>query len=291
MVREFKESSPEQIPLNRAFLWILLSTLMISGSAFMGWLYYQHVKGKRLQDEQYRIVAIVQSCPQQEWLKTGYLAEWLDLSLDQPVNLYQFNIREGERKLLSCPLIKKAFIQKIRPGTLYISYEMRVPIAYLGDYSNTAIDIEGYLFPFRPFFTPKKLPILYLGLNGQEGRWGCCLAEHERLKVAFELLNDFQNQGNKDIFIKKIDVADAYADSDGKRQIVVALEETSIDHPPVNILLRLNTKCYPQNLANFVALRETFKQSAKNQWEKNHLSKPVIVDLRIPQLAFIKQEL
>ncbi len=42
---------------------------------------------------------------------------------------------------------------------------MRTPYAYIGEFANTAIDKEGYLFPFRPFFTPKNLPILYIGLN------------------------------------------------------------------------------------------------------------------------------
>ena len=91
------------------------------------------------------------------------------------------------RQFLS-PLIKKASIKKIPPGTLYIEYQMRVPLAYLGDYTNTALDEEGYLFPFSPFFTPKKLPIIYLGLQQDDAQWGMTLKQDQRLQLAFDLL-------------------------------------------------------------------------------------------------------
>lgn len=287
---------PEEIPFSRACLWILLSTLLVSGSAFMGWLYYQHAKEKRLQDEQYRIVAIVQSCPQQEGLKTGYLAELLELSLDQPINLYLFDLRAAEKKLLACPLIKNAFIQKIRPGTLYIRYEMRVPVAYVGDFSNTAVDVEGCLFPFSPFFTPKKLPIIYLGLT-EADKWGACLVEQERLTLAFDLLKFFEEVNISDMRIKQIDVAEAYADSYGQRQVVAVVEEgggTSLDSSTQAFLLRLNTEHYKQNIANFSSLQKTLYAQKKEKLpikkESRLADKPVIVDLRIPHLAFIKQD-
>lgn len=293
----FRANSPEEIPFNRACLWILVSTLLVSGSAFMGWLYYQHAKEKRLQDEQYRIVAIVQSCSQQEGLKTGYLAELLELSLDQPINLYLFDLRAAEKKLLACPLIKSVFIQKIRPGTLYIRYEMRTPVAYVGDFSNTAVDVEGCLFPFRPFFTPKKLPVVYLGLAEGDGKWGSCLVNQDRLKLAFDLLTFFKESHASDLQIKQIDVSEAYADSYGQRQIVVVLEE-GLDIPSKVVgqafLLRLNTEYYKQNIANFFSLQTMLNEQKKEKLPIKKRGHPadrhVIVDLRIPHLAFIKQE-
>ena len=95
-----------KMPFSRSLIWILVSTLLISGSAFMGWLYFLHVKERRLHDDQYRIVAIIQSTPQADALKTLYLAELLGLSLDRPINLYQFNAKEAAQTLLSHPLIK-----------------------------------------------------------------------------------------------------------------------------------------------------------------------------------------
>jgi len=265
--------SPDKMPYNRAVMWILLSTLLVSGSALMATLYYMHVKELRLQNNQYRIVAIVQNCQNSEALKTSYLAQLLDLSLDKPINLYQFDNEEGVAKLLACPLIKTAGIQKIRPGALYIQYLVRTPLAYLGDYSNTAIDTEGFLIPFQPFFTPKKLPTIYLGC---EGEWGKSLAQDQRLQLAFTLLKKLEIEDFDHFYVKQIDVTDAFSDSFGKRQIVVTLASLSNNK---SYLLRLNSDEYEQSLANFHALKDRFR---------DRTSPFTIIDLRIPQLAFIK---
>lgn len=278
----------QKLSFNRALLWILVSTLLISGSAFMGWLYFQHVKARRVQDDQYRIVAIIQSTPQVETLRTVYLAELLNLSFDRPVNLYQFNVQSAIRTLLDYPLIKHATIKKILPGTLYIHYQMRIPIAYLGDYSNTVIDEEGYLFPYRPFFTPKRLPIIYLGVAKEECMWGGCLKEHVLLKLAFEILQQFHQLKQEDFYLKQIDVAQAEADSYGQRQIVLLLERGSQDRRDFSlhsIYLRLSTDHYKQDLANYCHLQELLF-NAEN--EKMAKCREVMIDLRIPHLAFIK---
>lgn len=260
----------------------------------MGWLYYLHIKELRLHDSQYQVIAIVQACPQKEALKTVYLAELLNLSVDKPINLYQFDTKKGEQRLMSSPLIKQAIIKKIRPGTLYIDYTIRLPVAYLGDYTNTALDEEGYIFPFSPFFTPKKLPAFYLGLRKVEKEWGACLGKNEGLRLAFEVLRKMQE---KALNVTEIDVSRAFADSYGQRQIVVTLEEgrefiqkgklVSVTH---SYILRFNTEDYQQNLANFLVLKDYL--NAKAQSESSPISsknkKPMMIDLRIPHLAFIK---
>ncbi len=72
-------------------------------------------KGAEINDDQYHIVSLIQNNPQSDALKTVYLAELLELSLDRPVNLYQLNIQEATQKLLNHPLIKKATIKKFYP--------------------------------------------------------------------------------------------------------------------------------------------------------------------------------
>lgn len=278
------------MPMSRSILWILVSTLFISGSAFMGWLYYLHVRKLRLHDDQYRIVALVQSNPQADALKTVYLAELLDLSLDRPMNLYQFNIKEATKTLLNHPLIKEVAIKKILPGTLYIDYCMRTPIAFVGDFTNTAIDEEGYLFPYRPFFTPKRLPSIYLGLNVEECQWRSCLKSLESVQAAFDLLRQFNCLEQKTFDLKQLDVSQAHADSYGKRQIVMTLEESAQDeasHPssyPV-IILRLSVDHTEQDLVNFRSLQGAVSERKEQGLEKGQ---PLIIDFRIPQLAFIR---
>jgi cell division septal protein FtsQ len=272
-----------KFPLKQALRWIFFSTLIGIGLALLSWFYLQHLKDIRLKDDRYRIIALVQTTSQQESLKTVYLAELLDLSLDHPTNLYQFNIKEGEEKLLTSPLIKTATIKKIRPGTLYIDYALRQPIAYLGDYTNTALDNEGHVFPFTPFFTPKKLPIIYLGLEQLDQVWGISLRKDSRLELAWmvwQQLNDLPISPL--ILFKQIDVSKAFMESDGQRQIVLTLEENGRLY-----LLRLSVEHYAQDLVRYSQLRQAQLPffEANGSKKKQHTT---IIDLRIQQLAFIK---
>ena len=288
--------SSKKIPLSRAFLWILGSTLLLSGTAFMGWLYFLHVKEKRYQDDQYQIVALVQSNPQRDALKSAYLAEVLDLSLDRPVNLYQFNAKEGVKTLLANPLIKEASIKKILPGTLLINYQLRTPLAYLGDFANTVIDEEGTLFPFRPFFTPKRLPIFILGIREGECQWGCSLKDEHSLKLAFSILDQFDALKEDRFRIKQLDVSQAQADSYGQRQVVLVLEEKSQDwnaseNPESLVYVRLNSDDPAQALANLKTLQSALFENKEDTVVKDQVKKSgmMLIDLRIPHLAYIKR--
>lgn len=267
----------DQIPLGKALLWIFLWTMAISGSAWMGWLYYLHLNHAKMSNDEYRIIAIIQSTPQSEGLKTVYLAELLNLSLDRPVNLYQFNTSEAERLLLASPLIKAVTLKKIHPGTLYIDYQIRTPVAFLADYTNTAIDEEGYLFPVSPFYTPKKLPTIYLGLEDLEKNWGMTLIDDPRMQLALDVIKATHDG----LLVKKIDVSQSFADSDGQRQIILGIEEAS-----QFFLLRLHSEEYKQNIANYLVLRENLFQNNADVGS----GKTSIIDFRVPHLAFIKKE-
>jgi hypothetical protein len=283
-----------KMPMRWAIMWILVSTLFISGSAFMGWLYYLHVRERRLHDDQYRIVAMMQSTPQADALKSIYLAELLNLSLDRPINLYQFNAKEAAQSLLNHPLIKAAAIKKILPGSLYIHYEMRTPFAYIGDFANTVIDEEGYLFPFHPFFTPKRLPIVYLDLGSEkeEYKWGSCLKNLSSVQLAFDFLYQFEQLQQDQFYLKQLDVAQAQADSYGQRQIVIVLEGTgqNLSQPSQQkplIFLRLSCDKTMQGLANFQTLQRALSDK-KGDFMANERKENMIFDLRILHLAFIK---
>jgi len=273
-------SKQNKIPALYVFLWILLSTLLVSGTALMGWLYYLHVRNLRLNDEQYNIVAIIQKNAQKEALKTVYLAQLLDLSLDQPISIYMFDEEEGEKKLIASPLIKKVKITKIRPGTLYIDYQVRTPMAYLGEYSNTAIDQEGYLFPFQPFFTPKVLPAIYFSRFKSDVKWGESLKTKEEFQLAINVLKKLQSSINDSFYIKQLDVSQAFSENYGQRQIVVALgKNESRNKTEEMTYLRLNPDNYQQNLDNFITLQ---------LYATRHQMKCRVIDFRLSQLAFIQ---
>lgn len=263
----------KKLQLRQAVLLIVLSVCLISVPAWSVWLIYRKFFDIRATDPKYNIVAIVQTGPEREGLKTNYLAELLDLSVDRPKNIYQINLKEEQEKLKSFPIIQNAILKRIPPATLYIDYTVRQPISYISDLTNTAIDMEGVLFPFNPFFSPKRLPEIHLGLP-QRLSWGDRV-EDERLKIAFDILNLFETHlKNKNLGIVRIDVADAIVESLGKKQIVVVLNDDG-----KQILLRMPCEDYERK---FNAFQQVYAKNLK----KKSFSK-IVIDLRLPDLAFI----
>lgn len=289
-----------KLSFRAAVLWILLSTLFISGSAAVGLIYYRHIKKQRFQRPQYNIVAIVQTTPDKERLKTIYLAELLHLSVDNPTNFFRFNAKKAQRTLMASPLITSARVKKILPGTVYVDYTLRKPVAYLVDYTNTVVDRGAIAFPFKPFFTPKKLPEIYLGISDQAIlMWG---REIKGIKSQLALyLIDLitENCCTENSFLTRVDVSNALADSHGQRQIVVTIEDYVEKESTGNTiriiipqLLRLSIDNYRQELANYLALRpllheQGFKMLPESS-EKLIRAPSQIIDLRIPDLAYIK---
>jgi hypothetical protein len=268
-------------------------TLTLSVGGYSLWKNYWH---ERLHSEKYKITSIIQTSSEKEPLKTVYLAELLSLSIDRPSQLYAFNLKEGESKLLASPLISKAKIKRLPPSTLYIDYEVHKGVASLGDFKNTAVDEEGNLFPIAPFFTPKHLPEIYLGLSSFTG-WHI---EGPALDLALEILHYLKTAPWKEgVRIQRIDVSNAFAPSLGQREVVLFTEEELAVHKEGREIvclfpkiLRLAPKDYPQQLANFFVLKKAISEDYKRQiasLKEGGRFAPRIIDLRIPQLAFVEK--
>lgn len=293
--------------MRQALFCLIGSTCVTSLLFFGGYSYWSHARKTRLSDEKYKIVALIQTGPEKEALKTAYLAEILGLSADRPVSLYAFDTKKAEEKLLTSPLISQASVKRLPPGTLYIEYEVRKPIAWLSDYKNIAIDREGYLFPVTPFFSPKQLPEIYLGLpafGAPEDRYGrvggqwLVPLKSRYLNLALELLQHLEGSPwRQGLRIQRIDVSNAFAPTLGGREIVLFTEEeVSFRQAEEEIvcvfpkILRLAPKEYTQQLANFFSLRKSMLEDYRRQVssvQKNSRFAPRIIDLRLPQLAFV----
>lgn len=289
------------IPKRKAWLIILLSILLVSGLASASMAYYRYIQNKRLSDPKFRIVAIAQMSGDGEVLKTGYLAELLGLSVDRPVSLLSFPAKKAETLLRQNPLMTNVHISKIKPGTLLVEYQLRKPIAFLGDYTNTAIDSEGYLFPFHPFYTPKKLPEIVLGaMVGEEigeldHPWGYQVKGH-RARLALEIYRTMASQfADEPISIRRIDVSKAHALSYGQRQLVVMLEERlSREENGRRILiiqpqiLQLSFSGWRHELERYKVLRLHLATEERSQPLPEldlQERKPLGIDLRVPYLA------
>ncbi len=293
--------------------WICLvgstaATLCVSAGGYWLWSRWHQ---QRLTDARNQIVAIVQTGPEREALATSHLAELLDLSVDRPTSLYAFDVSQAERRLESCPLIASAKIRRIPPGMLYVDYTIRRPLALLADYQNIGIDREGYFFPIAPFYPPKNLPEIYLGLppfdslsrewGWPEGSWRIPL-EYKYLRVAFEVLQLLCDAPWREgMRLKRIDVSNAFALSPGQREIILFVEEEWTLHEGEKEIvcvfpkiIRLPQRECVQQLSNFLSLRATMMEDYKRQLAQAHYDhSPIwfaarIIDLRVPQVAFVQ---
>ncbi|HRD55177.1 MAG TPA: FtsQ-type POTRA domain-containing protein [Parachlamydiaceae bacterium] len=287
-----------KVPLKKALAIIFGSTILISGSCALFVAYFKYIHWQLAENPKYEILAIVQETSAKEPLKTVYLAELLKLSLDKRTNIYRFSTHLAKKRLVSSPLIKKAEVKKIYPGTVHVHYTTRVPVAFLTDFENMAIDKEGFLFPFKPFFTPKNLPEIYLGLEEDEEKevaFGNRL-ENKKAALALQLLETFSEKLLAKTSIKRIDVKGAFAKSVGQKQIVLILEdkiEKIRNGFPVFSrylrILRLSSDDYLEGLSSFLVLQKHLQsQENAETFTQDYLK---IIDLRIPELGFIKKEM
>lgn len=281
--------------------WIVGLVAVINLVAFGGMKRYLSWKERQSINYKVAIKAIIQTGPQREALKTAYLAEILDLSIDRPLLTSEISIPEMVDKLLSSPVIRKAEMKVPEPGILYIDYTTYQPLAFLYDYENVALDGEKTPFPMHPFYSPKKLPQIYLGLD-EPIEWNQPI-QGEKINLAFTLLDLLSGPMVTDLFhIQRIDVSKAFEKSLGRQEIVLILEdEVYSTHKNREIrfifprILRLSVKYYPQDLTNYLTLR-------KEMLEKEKLKLPFpedeqtvvycpskIIDFRISQLAFIDE--
>ncbi len=260
----------ERFPLHKAVIWIVTVTLVISGTAFISYSYYHYLQQLRTNDPKYNIQAVIQCCLSGDELPTGYLVELLQLSSDQPDNLYSWNSRLGEKRLKKSPFIKKALISKIAPDTLKVSYHARECVAVLGDFKNALVDKEAILLPRYPMIKEKDYPILFIG--GQQPKWGEKIVTQE-MKVALDVMQLIKREFPSEV-LESVDASRAYARSSGKRQIVVRMKRDEGYH-----LLRVTADGYLQQLANYRVLLDADKLREKAA---------IVIDLRVDHLAYLE---
>lgn len=291
----------KKFTLSRALIWIFFSAIFVNAGFFLCIKGYRYWKCTCTVDYKVPIKAIIQTGPQKEALKTAYLSELLGLSVDHPILSADFDLKEAQASLLTSPVIKEAEVKFKEPSILYIDYTIRQPICFLHDFENVALDTEAVPFPITPFFSPKKLPEIYLGLK-ENLIWKQPLTG-EKIELAFELLKILEGPIVCDLFnVKRIDVSHAFEKSLGQREIVLLTgDELLVTQKERDVrfvfprILRLSTKNYSQELSNYLKLREQLLEKEQMQLdfpegeEKRVVYPQKVLDFRIPQLAFIDE--
>lgn len=270
-MQTFKKNTKPNLSLLQSFMWIVMITLFVSGGSTLFILYYKYQAKLKLSDDNYRILALVQSCPTKERLKNVHLTEILGLSVDQPTNLYSFSIPHGLNCLSAYSLIKYPTIKKVSPGTLFVDYQLRQPVAFLGNFTNSTFDEEGIIFPFEPFFSPKKLPKLYLDRNVISSHPYGKMIDHQLLSM-FHLIK--KHLENEEIGIDIIDLSKINMESVGQREIILQL---SIKRNAQLLFVRMNSRKLEESLMLFKKIFPFLRGDEK------------IIDLRLDFLIYIKR--
>jgi hypothetical protein len=294
----------EKIKIMKRKFIILFIFIVLTFFVFAIWQTAFIYKKIKVKNPKYNINQILQK--EGNILKNGYLAEILDLSIDDKKNkdknknIYLFDKKEALKKLEKNPFIKKAFIKKIKPSSIYIDYILREPIALIEDFKNIAVDKDRYIFPLKPFLEKKDLPRIYLEEKDLLEKKDVFEnpVNNKKMDLALHILKfcDFD--------IKRIDVSSAFLKSLGKREIVLKIENAILVSTEENknvkfifpIFLRLNKKKYKEQLANYVFLNKKMIKDYKRQIKFMKNAPKVIrfsakcIDMRIPNLAFIDEK-
>lgn len=274
-----KTMNDDILPLKTALFWIFICTLMLSGTTGAGIWIYKWFERQAATSGKYQIMRILQRTADKEPLETAYLAELLSLSVDRAPSLTSYSLSNATQMLLSSPCIQSASLKKVFPNTLCVDYAMRRPVAFLGEYENALIDGDGVPIPRTPFYGNIDLPEIILGEISEEVSWGrpiTCKA----LTCALETLNAVGKACNQEnMTLKRVDFSRENAPSAGQCEILVTIEDHAV---PITYFLRLSIDRYEKNLHHFVSLHHYL-----HRYPQNFSGAQMIVDLRVPQLAFL----
>ncbi len=251
----------------KGIFFIVASIFITAALGFSGFRFYRSRFLDKTLDPTYVIKEIIQTGPEKMALPTTYLAELMNLSCDKPQNYFSFDEKLAEENLLKSAVIKKAKVKKIKQDAVYVDYEVFRPIALLGDSSNLAMDEEGHIFPIEPFYSQKRLPEIY---------FGSAVIDKEKFDIALAIFSYLDNrEAFRSATIKSVDISKALHESFGKREVVIVLEENGNTW-----YLRLTPHKFPEELNNFVLLKDTMPVSSK---------KKKVVDLRLAKAAYIEE--
>jgi cell division septal protein FtsQ len=249
---------------------IILSTLFITPTVYTVGRYFQKKWQEHRTSPDYCIQAILQTSSIKRPLNSAFFAERLGLSSDMPQNIYRFDRKLAEKKLLETAVIKKVKVRKQYPNTLYVEYEMRIPLAKLGEYENVAIDQGGVAFPLVPFFARRKIPEIYLG----EGVYSVSYNQplrHPKLEAALAIIKALKEIVKEEsVIIEKVDVSQIDSSSYGRREVVTVLKGDKGRH-----FLRLQMNNLDKELTNYLSLQNVLETGDK------------VIDLRIDNIAYI----
>ncbi|MDB2614062.1 hypothetical protein N9Y92_02765 [Chlamydiales bacterium] len=247
--------------LKISFSIIIASILMISLP--MGLLLFWKTKEEERLDRPLTQLALTTAG--KDSLSFSFIAEALNLSKNQKYSLSHFPLNLAEETLKAYPFIQKIKLSRLPPNTLLIDYLLRRPIAFIYDWEKMAVDSKGVLFPIDNFYTPKKLPSIFLGYNINPLN-----PYSHHLEIDPEELNLIKKIVKSIPHVTLIDLSKKNSTHFGQREIILTISE------PQTHLVRLSVDETDLALKHYLKLM---------------IAKPklAVVDLRLTHIAYIKE--
>jgi hypothetical protein len=296
----------------KVFLFLIGFFFLMGGIALISSFFLQIWREKRASSHPTPILRIVQKTQSGPSLPTLFLEQLLELSIDHPPDFYVWDEKAALEKLLSFPLIQSASVKKVWPQIISVVYSLKKPIATLLDYENVAIDEKGSLLPILPFLPLEKVPEVYMDLPpfGVEdplslrkgGSWKEPLTG-KQIELALHILSILSSDAIEKAFtVERIDLSKIFADSYGKREIVIFTKtERKMEGKKQSYLavfpqiLRLSPIHYAQGLGNYFELHKKMMKDYQEQMKefctsgKEIVFRPKTIDLRLDKLGFIDE--
>lgn len=246
------------------FLFIFLSCCFISLPAYL------YLFGKKYQ-RPVLLKALIQKTPTIDQLSPRFFSDYLGLSpLGQPLILKRLDAVKIQNRLKEFPVFKSIEAEFTPLGELCVSYDLRRPLFELYDYKNCGLDKEGFITPLVPFYSPKKLPQIYLGLK--QLSWD----EPHNISQALDIVDFFEKNQFQGINLKRIDLSRLNHKLISHREIIVIVSVGNVDH-----YLRIHPSLIQKALVRYVSIFLEPKL-------KKTISKSCVFDARISKFATIK---
>jgi len=244
--------------------FILLSVCVVCLPVYL-WLHGEKQKQALI------LTTLVQKTPTRTYLSPRFFSDYLSLSpKGQKITLSLLDVKKIEKKLAAFPLFAHIEAKISNSGELILSYELREPRFFLGDYSGLGLDKEGRIIPLQPFFSPKILPRVWLGLDKIDWNKAYGIEKAEAIALFFEMApyRDFQ--------LQSIDLSQLLHPIVAHHEIIVKVGHFGSLH-----YLRIHPQRIEQALKRYVKI---FEEESLN----NYSGSSFIFDARVKKFATLK---
>lgn len=249
-----------------------LQKIMIIGLSccFISLPAYLFLFGKKTQTST-RLTTLIQKTPTIQTLSPRFFSNYLGLNpCGKNIDIRKLDITKINKKLKQFPIFKNIHAEFTKDKELLLSYHLRNPCYLLKDYSNCAIDEEGYVIPLNPYYSPKKLPYLYIGIA--ELSW----SQSYHIDLAHQVVDFFINHKIDQLSIAMIDLSRMRSNIKSHHEVIVTVEFLDKVH-----YLRLNPANIEKALTRYVSL---FKETEL----RDKILGNAVFDARIQKFSTLK---